>query len=347
MSYLLIHGDARQIPLADASVQCVVTSPPYWGLRNYGVAAQIGIETDPWAYIEEIVACFREVRRVLKPDGVCWLNLGDTYATGAGRVGERPGGGAQGDKWVASGQPATQPNRLPIRGLKAKDLCMIPARVAIALQEDGWWLRSEAVWCKPNAMPESCKDRPTRNHEMVYLLTKSPRYFYDQEAVREPYQSSPRKRDAQKWVTGWAYGTGPHDPKVHVPRTKEMRKGTGHAKPHSGRTQAQGSHRHPKFYSHSGRNRRSVWTIATAPFQEAHFATFPPSLAEICVLAGSRKGDVVLDPFCGAGTTGLVARRHGRRYIGLDLNPMYLQISEKRIAREAWLHAAGSKAVAS
>jgi site-specific DNA-methyltransferase (adenine-specific) len=330
------------------SVHCCVTSPPYWGLRDYRLPPQIwggdpscehewgepirtpwandvrgpngrkknlaagawkvketgpfcarcgawrgslGLEPDYRLYVDHLFAVMREVRRVLRPDGTLWLNLGDCYATGAGKA-KGAGGGAQGKAWQGKGpagyrgahaadpkNPGAdlagfQPNRMPQPGLKPKDLAGIPWRVAFALQDDGWWLRRDIVWSKPNPMPESVRDRPTTAHEYLFLLTKSARYWYDGEAIKEP-----------------AVTVG------------------------------------------DARNRRSVWTVATQPFAGAHFATFPPALIAPCILAGCPAGGTVLDPFLGAGTTALVAGRLGRHCIGIELNPAYAQMARARNGR--------------
>ncbi len=343
MTAQILQGDvlAQLATLPDESVNCCVTSPPYWGLRDYGVAGQIGLEETPELYVARLVEVFREIRRVLRSDGVLWLNLGDSYATGAGKVGNCPGGGEQGDRWNGHRgsrggsekqpntgsviRPGTQPNRLPIKGLKPKDLVGVPWRVAFALQADGWYLRSDIIWNKPNPMPESVTDRPTKAHEYIFLLTKSERYFYDHEAIKEP---------ANGW-NGSAFD-GERDlvvrPTTGRNRWKE-RKDAGEG-PRRGFSQNQGS-----GFSQVGiadgetRNKRSVWTVATQPWKEAHFATFPEALIEPCILAGSPIGGTVLDPFSGSGTTGVVALRHQRNYIGIELNPDYVAMSERRLAR--------------
>jgi DNA modification methylase len=316
---VIIQADARRIPLRDGCVQCVVTSPPYWGLRDYGVAGQIGLEATPEAYVTAMVEVFREVRRVLADDGVLWLNLGDSYATGAGKVGDCPGGGAQGERWKQrgpsraqvpdgknpnAGVPTYQPNRMPIAGLKPKDLVGIPWRVAFALQADGWYLRSDIIWSKPNPMPESVTDRPTKAHEYVFLLAKSERYYYDADAVRE----KPAVSSFVRW------GDDPY--------TKRRPDGQPTY------TQLEGENTcgiHPL-----GRNARSVWTITTKPYVGAHFATMPKQLAERCIKAGSKPGDLVLDPFGGSGTTTQVAYELNRRSVMLDLNMAYLNLAIDR-----------------
>jgi DNA modification methylase len=327
----IVRGDCRDVlkQLEAGSVQCCVTSPPYFGLRDYGTGTwsggdpacdhrqgrpgagradgvvddraqrnrdgvgamggdcrkcgavridqQIGLEASPDAYVAEMVAVFREVWRVLRDDGTVWLNLGDSYANDTkwgGSSGGKHVAALHGDTGVGRGKQAT--------GLKSKDLMMIPARVALALQADGWYLRSDVIWHKPNPMPEPVTDRPTSSHEHIFLLTKQPAYFYDADAVKEPA-----------------------DP----------------------------------FNGSLTRNLRNVWTIAIAPYPEAHFATFPPDLAERCIKAGSKTGDTILDPFFGAGTTGLVADRLGRHAIGIDLNGQYVAMSENRIRRDSPLFA--------
>ena len=277
-----------------------MTSPPYWGLRDYGVDGQIGLESALDAYVETMVAVGRELWRVLKPSGTFWLNLGDCYATGAGKVGARPGGGAQGDNWQGA---MTSPNRMPQRGLKPKDLCGVPWRVAFALQAEGWWLRSAIVWAKPNPMPESITDRPTSAYEMVFLLTKSERYFYDADAIAEGAVSDHKSGNGYK-------------------RPEQLTKG--------GRGQSEG-------WDNIGgsRNARNIWTIATRPFKGSHFATMPPDLAERCIKAGCPAGGQVLDPFGGAGTTGLVADRLGRHATLIELNPSYGDMGRDRIEADA------------
>lgn len=315
----LFAGDCREIlaSLPAESVDSVVTSPPYWGLRDYGVAGQIGLEQTPEQYVAELVAVFREARRVLRGDGTVWLNLGDCYATGAGKVGEHPGDGEQGERWKgyrgtrpgsdkhADGAmgPMTQPNRMPLPGLKPKDLVGIPWRVAFALQADGWWLRSDIIWAKPNPMPESVTDRPTKAHEYLFLLAKGERYFYDAEAVKEGGSGRSAGNRSYKYD-----GLPGHETKHGILSVADV--------------------------EWTSRNRRSVWTVATEPYPEAHFATFPPDLIKPCVLAGSPVGGVVLDPFAGAGTTLYVAKELGRRAVGIELNPDYCGLAVKRLRQE-------------
>jgi len=283
---MLISGDARQIPLKAQSVQCVVTSPPYWKLRDYGTAGQIGLEPTPEKYVDAVVDVFREVWRVLKSDGMVWLNLGDSYA-----------------KTVFLND-----------GLKPKDLIGIPWRVALALQADGWYLRSDIIWHKPNPMPESVIDRPTKSHEYLFLFTKKMRYYYDADAVREPNAINPNwnygSERYRRIITQDVYGTDGDNK-----RRKAGPKGWSGLAP-------SGPHG-------SGRNRRTVWTVPTQPTKGAHFATFPEKLIEPCILAGSKEGDIVFDPFVGSGTTIQVAKRHNRKGVGLDL--AYQDIAKIRI----------------
>ena len=458
----VIFGDCREVlrRMPAESVHCCITSPPYWGLRQYDIQpliwggadncdhkwnfreiktetysgvhwqhdeggygknrhkkagkkakshqkyvqeklgfclkcgawfGHLGLEPTPELYVEHLVEVFREVWRVLRKDGVLWLNLGDCYATGAGRVGERPGGGEQGDRWAGSSKtgsplnyrgrvgPMTQPNRMPIPGLKQKDLVGIPWRAAFALQAEGWYLRSDTIWHKPNCMPESCKDRPTRAHEYIFLLTKSNRYYYDADAIRKPH-----KHDSLKRVMPHRSATGKSDTSGKVPRPKS-----------EGNTLNLNQMNHP-----NGRNARSVWTIPTQSFRGPHFAVFPDRIAERCVLAGTSSGGccaacgapwirivektgevskggarkistirkdqgqnstfktgrylkyetvgwrpscdcrgevvpcMILDPFGGAGTVGLVAQRLGRDFVLIELGEGYSEMAFKRIVED-------------
>lgn len=314
-AFSILTGDSlthlRSLP--EESIQCVVTSPPYWGLRDYGVAGQIGLEHSPDEYVVKMVEVFREVRRVLRDDGTLWLNLGDSYAangkqdgnSGLAKLADRyaPRANKRNPNRDDNGSVHRAVRRVP-PGLKAKDLIGVPWKVAFALQRDGWYLRQDIIWHKPNPMPESVTDRCTRAHEYIFMLTKSSRYLYDHEAVKEPAVSKSPAGNGFKRTARLSFAD------------------------ESG---ARGSDQ--QWDDVGGkRNRRSVWTITTKAFKGAHFATFPPDLIEPCILAGSKPGDVVLDPFNGAGTTGLVALKHGREYIGIELNPEYVAISEKRLA---------------
>jgi len=279
--------------LASGQVHCCVTSPPYWGLRDYGGQAdQLGLEATPDEYVANLVKVFREVRRVLRDDGTLWLNLGDSYAA--------QGGAKAAGKYEGKRVPAAdwQPARTPPKGLKHKDQVGIPWRVALALQADGWYLRSDIIWHKPNPMPESVRDRPTKAHEYIFLLTKKPKYYYDHEAVKEP-EVCGRKRGP---------ALHPDEKSTNGNSGLARREGTGF------------------------RNRRSVWTIATKPYKGAHFAVFPPKLIEPCILAGCPRGGVVLDPFMGSGTTARVAQEHGMNWLGIELNPEYGNLVGQRTA---------------
>jgi len=300
MTTSIVVGDCCQAlsEMQAASARCCVTSPPYWGLRDYGVAGQLGMEPTPEEYVAKMVAVFRAVRRVLTDDGTLWLNLGDSYAANRSYQ-------VTDNKHVAVGND--MPMRVP-DGLKPKDLIGIPWRVAFALQADGWHLRSDVIWAKPNPMPESVTDRPTKSHEYVFLLSKSARYYYDADAIAEP------AINAGAVVTNDAG------------KNSEMGK---HGQTRGG------------FLKEGGmtvgdtRNARTVWTITTKPFKGAHFATMPPELAERCIKAGSARGDTVLDPFAGAGTTLLVADRLGRNGVGIELNPTYAEMARLRITDDA------------
>lgn len=329
------HVLARLADLPDESVHCVVTSPPYWGLRDYGVEGQIGLEPSMGEFLERMVAVFREVRRVLRRDGTLWLNMGDTYNTCAG-AGNRPGSGLHGDDWSG---PKCGPNRFPQRGLKPKDLCGIPWRLAFALQDEGWWLRSDIIWAKPNPMPSSVTDRPGVAHEYIFLLTKSARYFYDADAVREPSKSMKAQNPrALGFVRDGLESDRPNQrAKQHRPGRVE--KVSMKAAPLVGAHGSMGhdglGHRYDSTYCNpAGRNMRTVWEIAVNGFSEAHFATFPPKLVEPCIKAGCPRGGIVLDPFMGSGTTALVALSMGRDFVGIELNPDYAAMARRRISEK-------------
>lgn len=316
MNTTILIGDCRQVleSLPSESVQICVTSPPYFGLRDYGTDNQIGLEASPDEFVAQLVAVFREVRRVLKNDGTLWLNLGDTYATQGwahgGRDDNQTGVGAKRLHLDGAGDKV---NRGAPIGLKPKDLIGIPWRVAFALQADGWYLRQDIIWHKPNPMPESVTDRCTKAHEYVFLLTKSARYYYDAAAIAEPVTQSTIKRLTQPTI---AQQMGSN----RVPgKTNGNMKAVGSAD--------------------GTRNKRSVWTIPTKPFRGAHFATFPPDLITPCILAGSKTGDMVLDPFGGAGTTGLAANRLGRHATLIELNPAYAELAQQRISGDSPLFA--------
>ena len=360
---MILEGDVieqlENIP--ERSVQCVITSPPYWGLRDYGTAAwiggdkecnhyrdnhvsdscttghsksqkkggigdsiyktnckkcgakridqQLGLEETPEEYVEKMVDVFRGIRRVLKKDGTVWLNLGDSYSSLGGATTEQTVSNYRDTDIKVHRDMHGGGSRKPPKGLKAKDLCGIPWRVAFALRGDGWYLRQDIIWQKPNPMPESVTDRCTKSHEYIFLLTKSHHYFYDADSIREPYNTANETPRSEKF-----YGL----------RNKAVEDGM----------KIQTALPQSRRYTHDGRNKRSVWTISTKPYKEAHFAVFPPELPEICIKAGSKEGDTILDPFFGSGTTGWVAHRLGRKWIGIELNPEYIKIAERRFSQQ-------------
>ena len=351
----LYQANALYLPIADNSVDCVVTSPPYWGLRDYGTATwvggdeecehmgnvhstqtgfnkrwfgkefatdkqgglkefyknvcgkcgavrkdnQLGLEETPEEYCNNMTNVFREIWRVLKPTGTVWLNLGDSYAGNNSR--------ASNNGRAGYGNPREGVFPKYGEGLKPKDLVGIPWRVAFALQADGWYLRSDIIWSKPNPMPESVQDRPTKAHEYIFLLTKSKNYYYDADAIREPHKDITLKR-----IEYGLKHTHPNNIGVGIPPVDTDEMGERFAHP-------------------LGRNKRSVWSITTKPYADAHFATFPEDLIEPCILAGSPEGGIVLDPFVGSGTAMVVAQKHRRKGIGIDLNKEYLDLAVKRI----------------
>ncbi|TDQ35251.1 DNA-methyltransferase [Aureibacillus halotolerans] len=296
--------------LPNASCQTVVTSPPYYGLRDYGVDGQLGLEETVEEYVSNLVKVFREVRRVLKDDGTVWLNLGDSYA-GSGKGATKDKGQPK-HKYIPD--PKSIATTLPKSpaGLSPKNLIGIPWRVAFALQADGWILRSDVVWNKPNAMPESVRDRPTKAHEYIFLLAKNQSYYYDNDAIKE------------KAVDG-----DPNPPRGSRGVTSSPNLGTRKQDLLGKRTYSGFNARYKPLLK---RNKRTVWTVATRPRKEAHFATFPEQLIEPCVLSSCPEEGVVLDPFFGAGTTGKVAMRFNRRYLGIELNPAYIKIAENYLS---------------
>lgn len=297
----LYLGDCIEVmrTMPDQSVHCCVTSPPYFGLRDYGHDGQIGLEQTPDEYVAKLVEVFREVRRVLRDDGTLWLNLGDSYARTGGTDRKVSASAKVGSTRNTLKQMSDRTSKAASLGLKDKDLIGIPWRVAFALQADGWYLRQDIIWHKPNPMPESVTDRCTKAHEYIFLLSKSPRYYFDHEAIKEP--SVPGKPAGNKramnvgriGAEGWSFDATKSKPEK--------------------------------------RNRRSVWTVTTKPFKGAHFATFPPDLIEPCILAGCPEGGTVLDPFGGAGTTGLVATQAGRNAVLCEINPEYVEMARARI----------------
>lgn len=351
MTVRIINADVMDglAQLDDESVHCAVTSPPYFGLRDYGMPGQIGLEPTPDAYVAKLVEVFREVRRVLRKDGTCWLNLGDSYnsaaswgrgAESSGLAGGKPRGWRNGSgraDGVVDGRGQRNRDGIGVAGLKPKDLIGIPWRVAFALQADGWWLRQDVIWSKSNPMPESIKDRCTKAHEYLFLLAKSERYHFDSEAIKEESVTDDPRRP---------YGS----PGANAldPRGKQ---GEGRLRAPANRASGNKTHKGVTEYERSDseehrtkagllkiadvayptRNKRSVWEVATAPFPDAHFATFPPALIEPCIKAGCPEGGLVLDPFGGSGTTGLVADRFKRNAILIELNPEYAAMAERRV----------------
>jgi DNA modification methylase len=342
-------GDCRDIlkAMPDASVNCVVTSPPYFGLRDYGHDSQIGLEPTPDEFVSAMVDVFSEVRRVLRDDGTLWLNLGDSYAGSWGAQGRS---GQMSDRSIISAQQVAAAAKKSSRtgsiptgsGLKPKDLIGIPWRVAFALQDDGWYLRQDIVWSKPNPMPESVTDRCTKAHEYLFLLSKSPQYHFDADAIAEELAASSVARlaqdvDSQQGSDRVPGKTNGKMKAVAKGNRKTFRGGGVYTQGRSFDNDADACNdsvgNEPN--ERGTRNKRSVWTIATQPFKEAHFATFPPKLVEPCILAGCPAGGIVLDPFGGAGTTGLVADRLQRNAILVELNPQYADMARNRIFNDA------------
>ncbi len=300
---MIIRADARQIPLVDGCVNCVVTSPPYWGLRDYGHGEQIGLEPTPEAYVSSLVGVFRDIRRVLKDDGTAWLNLGDSYANTGGMTGGVNGKDGSAKRAGRMFEGGYRPLSV---GLKQKDLVGIPWRVAFALQADGWYLRSDIIWHKPNPMPESVTDRPTKSHEYVFLLAKSERYFYNAAAINEIAVSGLDLGLLRGLHAGSDNKVAWHAQSIRTRQDAGV----------DSRTAGTGT-----------RNKRSVWTVPTMPYSGAHFATMPEALIEPCILAGCPLGGLVLDPFIGSGTVGAVAERLGRRWVGTDLTYQTLSVA--------------------
>lgn len=318
---IIEFGDCREImrrwAMFGFKVQTCVTSPPYFGLRDYGHSGQLGLEKTPDEYVASMVEVFRCVRDVLADDGTLWLNIGDSYNA---HPGQRKTTDKAGEKQQSVRGAQAAPSR-SVDGLKPKDLIGIPWRVAFALQADGWYLRQDIIWSKPNPMPESVTDRCTKAHEYIFMLSKSARYYYDSEAVKEP-----------------AVGQNLHD---LTGRTKQRGMADTFKRTNSKRVavipgQSVGTHRPDRAesdYDLETRNRRSVWNVATRPYKGAHFATFPPKLIEPCILAGAPAGGIVLDPFMGSGTTAQVALEHGRQYMGCELNPEYGALQQERLSK--------------
>jgi DNA modification methylase len=320
----IYQGDSLEVlkTLPDCSINCCVTSPPYWGLRDYGHNGQLGLESTPEEYVSKLVAIFGEVNRVLKEDGTLWLNLGDTYYGGGGGNQYSPE-----NQGFTAKSFKTNPDYEKSAGfsygyrnkkhedLKPKDMVGIPWMVAFALRSCGWYLRQDIIWHKPNPMPESVTDRCTKSHEYIFLLSKSQRYYFDHNAIIEPYES-----ELDRW--GGEMKRNPQNEKYDIAQ-----------KANANSLARQRDMRPNK----EGRNKRDVWTVNTASFSEAHFATFPEKLIVDMIKAGCPTDGTVLDPFMGSGTTGLVARKLNRNYVGIELNPKYIKIAEKRIFNEIGL----------
>lgn len=364
MSVRILTGDCRALlgTMPSESVNCVVTSPPYWGLRDYGVGdAGIGLEPTLAAHLAALVGVFREVRRVLRKDGTLWLNYGDAYAGswGAQSRGASPSdkstlrgnghiGGGPKQRQLSAAQIAAAPNlpantgSLKRSGLKAKDLMGLPWRLAFALQDDGWWLRQDIIWSKPNPMPESVTDRCTKAHEYLFLLSKSARYYFDQAAILEPVSPNTNARlaqDVQNQVGSARAHAGAKTNGAMKAVAREVGVG-GRARPRKAAPNGSGTKNNKSFDAAMAimplmRNKRSVWEVPSEGFSEAHFATFPPALIEPAILAGCPKGGVVLDPFGGAGTVGLIADRLQRKAILIELNPDYVAMAARRIRGDA------------
>ena len=326
MNSRIIIGDCRAVlPTLEAgSVQTCVTSPPYWGLRDYGHPGQLGLEKTPDEYVAAMVEVFRLVRDILADDGTLWLNLGDSYnAAGRNGHGTRQGFKQGTNRASAAGADHTRPSDAT---LKPKDLVGIPWRVAFALQADGWYLRSDIIWAKPNPMPESVRDRPTRSHEYIFLLSKRERYYYDADAIKEPASNNPNDQiAARKARASMDQKSAPTSEKNGIRPDKQR----GHSRRHAGFNDRWNKMTKDE-QGECSRNKRDVWTVATRPYSGAHFATFSPALIEPCILAGSKPGDIVLDPFGGSGTTGQVAEALGRKWTLIELNPEYEKLGADR-----------------
>jgi DNA modification methylase len=341
----IITGDSlhKLKSLPNHSIHCCVTSPPYWGLRDYGVAGQLGLENTPEEFVASMVGVFHEVKRVLRRDGTLWLNIGDSYAgSGKGqssngendpkknktrgmkvpvhRASSVASSTLQGGKRTQSGALRAHENG-STPNLKPKDLVGIPWMLAFALRADGWYLRQDIIWHKPNPMPESVTDRCTKAHEYIFLLSKSPHYYYDQRAIKEPASTNTHARLARAAI---GHKSNPDQKRNGIRPRKLAAAGSG--------TKQNTSFDAAMCEVVNERNKRSVWCVGSKPYKGAHFATFPPDLIEPCILAGAPIGGAVLDPFMGSGTTGYVALKHQRDFVGIELNPAYVKLAMARIA---------------
>jgi len=310
--------------MPDKSIQMCVTSPPYYGLRDYGVDGQIGLEKTPNEYIAKLVEIFREVKRVLKDDGILWVNIGDSYAGSGGAGGDYNNGG------LKDGQPKWK-SKLDIKAsnLKPKNLIGIPWMLAFALRSDGWYLRQDIIWAKPNPMPESVKDRCTKSHEYIFLLSKSAHYYYDADAIAEP--STTYENRPAGVVRDRLYG---YDSKQNKIRVKLGSKSFSKGQANGAGIEPTGNTKKDYYEVPFVRNRRDIWTIKSKPYNGAHFAVFPPEIPRLCILAGSKPGDTILDPFAGSGTTGAVAISLRRRAVLCELNVEYVGLIRERITNE-------------
>lgn len=331
----ILQGDSLEVlkTLPDNIIDCCITSPPYYGLRDYGVEGQIGLEETPEKYIQKLVDVFHEVKRVLKDDGTLWVNIGDSYAGGAGRWG---GSDFISDKQTSNNGSLSQisvSKKWQHKTIKSKDLIGIPWMLAFALRTDGWYLRQDIIWHKPNPMPESVKDRCTKSHEYIFLLSKSPHYYFDYEAIQEEATGYDGRKDTMhKGSNKYTQECMPGMQKQEMASRAHERwkfknlqdKGQTTQTMHERRAEGKQDILYPV------RNKRDVWRVPTKPNKEAHFATFPEDLIRPCILAGCDVGGVVLDPFFGSGTTGMVAQKYNRNYLGIELNPEYISIANKR-----------------
>ena len=334
----ILTGDSleRLKSLPDAAINTCVTSPPYYGLRDYGVDGQIGLEETPEQYINRLVEVFREVKRVLRDDGTLWVNIGDSYH----HTQSNNGGYSKKSTLAGFTNPETKGRianeagnavRLNMDGVKPKDLIGIPWMLAFALRADGWYLRQDIIWAKPNPMPESVRDRCTKSHEYIFLLSKSPKYYYDAESISEPVSESTVWRCSQDVDAQTGSDRVPGKTNGNMKAVMPRYGGNKYTNDPDvfSRTKSGNAYEYRPM-----RNKRSVWTVTTKPFKGSHFAVFPPDLIEPCILAGCPADGLVLDPFTGSGTTGVVALKNGRNFVGCELNPQYVEMAKRRIKRE-------------
>ena len=342
----IYQGDALEVlrRLPDESVNCCVTSPPYWGLRDYGIAGQFGLEKTPEEYVAKMVAVFAEVRRVLRGDGTLWLNIGDSYWGGKGQSNyafqeRRESMSLEGDQHNITGMGETRPQDGKHLTIKPKDLVGIPWMLAFALRADGWYLRQDIIWAKPNPMPESVTDRCTKSHEYLFLLTKSARYYYDQEAIKEPAATDDMRRPYTSegaWQLDGRAVEQRHGGQLHTAGNKTHKTVAEYDRSDSEEHRTAAGLLKIADTTYPLRNKRDVWTVATQPYREAHFATFPESLVEPCILAGCPAGGTALDPFGGSMTTMLVAQNLNCKAIAIELSAEYIEIGKRRLPQEVF-----------